>query len=164
MSNSVPSATYGNIVIRLRDEYTGGSAYGGVTFTAHAGKSISNTGFFGSGGAVFLSSKDSIIHEAPACVAAPLVTMVAKNAISLGIKGQGDLPIPVRLYAPQQLSITTKHLSVGDVMLLGEPEHGFISCKKLTLSKSTEEDPAHFEVVKSWVMNDDVEIEINSNY
>jgi len=29
----------------------------------------------------------------------------------------------------------------------------------LTLSKSTEEDPAHFEVVKSWVMNDDVEIE-----
>jgi hypothetical protein len=113
----------------------------------------------GSANVVFLSSKDSIIHEAPACVAAPLVTMVAKNVISLGIAGQGDQPIPVRLYAPQQLSITTKHLSVGDVMVLVEPQQGFISCKRLTLSKSTAEDPAHFEVVKSWVMNDDVEIE-----
>lgn len=154
---SAPS--YGDIVIKLRDEYSGGSMYGGDTFSAHVGQSISNNGFMGSANVVFLSSKDAIIHEAPACVAAPLVTMVAKNVISLGIAGQGDQPVPVRLYAPQQLSITTKHLSVGDVMMLVEPQHGFISCKKLTLSKSTEEDPAHFEVVKSWVMNDDVEIE-----
>lgn len=145
--------------MKLRDEYSRESMYGGCTFSAHAGRSISNNWFMGSANIVFLSSKDSIIHEAPACVAAPLVTMVAKNAISVGIAGQGDQPVPVRLYTPQQLSITTKHLSVGDVMMLVEPQHGFISCKKLTLSKSIEEDPPHFEVVKSWVMNDDVEID-----
>ncbi len=153
-------SSYGDFVIRLRDEYsTGGAVYGGTVCSVHGGNSISNSGFIGSANVVFLSSNNFIIHEAPACVAAPLVTMVAKNAISLGIAGQGDQPAPFRLYAPDQLSITTKHLSVGDVMMLVKPENGFISCKKLTLSKSTEEDPAHFEVVKSWVMNDDVEIE-----
>lgn len=153
------TSVHGDIVIRLKDEYSGGSMYGGHTLSAHAGRSILNNGFMGSSNIVFLSSKNSIIHEAPACIAAPLVTMVAKNVLSLGIAGQGNQPVPVRLYVPDQLSLTTKHLSIGDISMLVEPQHGFISCKKMTLSKSTEEDPTHFEVVKSWVINDDVEIE-----
>ena len=32
--------------------------------------------------------------------------------------------------------------------------------KHLTLSKTTDEDPDYFEVVKSWVMRDDTEIEV----
>lgn len=154
--SNVPS--YGDIVLALKKEYSGGGMYGDNMCAAHA-KSISNNGFIGSKTAVFLSSQDSITHETPACVAAPHVTMVAKNAISLGMAGQKDLPVPVRLYTPEQLCITTNHLSVGNIMILIEPKHGFISCQKLTLSKSTEEDPEYVEIVKSWVMNDNVEIE-----
>ena len=78
---------YGKIVKELKDQY-----FGGV---------------------VFLSSKDLMTHEAPACVAAPLVTMVANKAINLGVAGQGSQPVPVRLYVPEQLSITTTHLLLG---------------------------------------------------
>lgn len=154
--------SHADIVVKLRDEYSGGSMYGGQSFVAHAGQSIRNNGFMGSANVVSLTSLDSIVHEAPGCIAAPLVNMIAKNAISLGMAGKGDQPVPVRLYAPRQLSITTKHLSVGDLMILVEPEHGFVACKKLTLSKSTEEDPDYFEIVKSWAINDDMDVEVLS--
>lgn len=152
-------STQNDVVIRLRDEYLEGTMYGEKQLFLYAGNSINNNGFMGSANVAFFSSMNSIIHETPACIAAPLVNMIAKNAISLGMAGQGSQPIPVRLYAPKQLSITTKHLSVGDIMMIIEPKYGFISCRKLTLQKSTEEDPENFEIVKSWVIDDDVEIE-----
>jgi hypothetical protein len=151
--------TNDTIITKLRDEYSGGSMYGGQSLNIHAGTAVKNNGFMGSENIIFLSSKNSITHEAPACIAANLVTMVAKNTISMGLAGQGKESFPVRLCVPSQLSITTKHLSIGEVMLLVEPEHGFISCKKLTLLKPAENDPENFEVIKSWVMNDDAEIE-----
>jgi hypothetical protein len=143
----------------LRNEYSEGVCYAEHVLTAHADKSIINGGFMGAGNVVFLSSLDLITHEAPGCIAAPLVNMVAKNVIGLGMVGQGSQPIPVRLYAPELLSMTAKHLAIGEIRLLAEPKHGLVSCKKLTLSKSTEEDPDHFEIVKSWVISDDVEVE-----
>ena len=86
--------------------------------------------------------------------------MVAKNAIFLGMVGQGSQPFPVRLYTPKSISMTTQHLSVGDIQILVEPAFGgFIYCKKLTLLKSEEKEPDAFEIIKSWVMNDDAEIE-----
>ena len=146
------------VIDRLEGEYSKG-IYGGNCCNLFAGGSIIYNGFIGSHYVVFLTSMDSIIHEAPACIAARLVNMVAKESISLGIAGQGSQPVPVRLYAPEQVTITTKHLSIGDITLLTEPEHGFISCKRLTLSKAQEEDPDYFEIVKSWVIDDETEVE-----
>ncbi|MBN9377476.1 MAG: hypothetical protein BGO14_10305 [Chlamydiales bacterium 38-26] len=154
--------SHADIVVKLRDQYLGGTMYGSQTFVTHATQSIINRGFMGSANVAFLTSLDAIVHEAPGCIAAPLVNMIAKNSISLGMAGKRDQPVPVRLYAPTKLSITTKHLSVGDLMILVEPEHGFVACKKLTLSKSTEEDPDYFEIVKSWVINDDMDVEVIS--
>jgi hypothetical protein len=151
-----------SVVRQLRNDYTGGVSYGVQSLSAAAGGSIVNNGFMGSEAVVFLSANDSITMEAPGCVAAPLVTMVAKNAISLGMSGQGSQPVPVRLYAGNQLSITTDHLSIGDIALVTTPEHGMVFCRKLTLSTSQEHDPAYFEIVQSWLMstnNRDVEIE-----
>lgn len=151
-----------NILDKLKDEYSGGVMYGHESLVIHGAQCIGNNGLMGSLNVVSLSSLDAIIHEAPGCIAAPLVNMIAKNAISLGMTGQGDQPVPVRLYAPTQLSITTKHLSVGELMILVEPKYGLVACKKLTLSKSTEEDPYYFEIVKSWAINDDMEVEVIS--
>jgi len=147
------------IVDKLMKEYSGGVMHGKNSLNVFAGKSIVNKGFMGSANVVFLTSLDSISHEAPACIAAPLVNIVAKNVLSLGMAGQGSQPVPVRLYAPEQLTITVKHLSIGDLMLLVEPKHGIVSCKKLTLTKTKKEEPEYFEVIKSWVINDDTEIE-----
>lgn len=152
-------ATYGDIVTRLKGEYNGGIMYGIDALSLHSKDSISNSGFLGSSNVVFLNAQQSIIHEAPGCVAAPLVNMVAQNAIMLGVSGQGNQQVPVRLYAPNQLSITTNHLTIGDADLLVEPNHGFISCRKLTLIQFTEEAPPYFEILASYLMNDDVAIE-----
>lgn len=154
--------SHADTVVKLRDQYLGGTMYGSQSSVIHANQSIINRGFIGSANVVFLTSLDAIVHEAPGCIAAPLVNMIAKNSISLGMAGKRDQPGPVQLYAPTKLSITTKHLSVGDLMILVEPEHGFVACKKLTLSKSTEEDPDYFETVKSWAINDDMDVEVIS--
>ena len=52
-----------------------------------------------------------------------------------------------------------QRLTLGDIIFKG-PERALITCKKLTLSTSKAEAPDHFEVVKSWVVNDDAEMEI----
>jgi hypothetical protein len=152
-------ATYGDIVNKLKGEYSSGVQYATDALSWNAKGSILNGGFIGSSIVVFLSSDEAIIHEAPGCVAAPLVNMVALNAIMLGASGQGDQPVPVRLYAPEQLSITTNHLTVGAANLLIEPKFGYISCRKLTLIQFTEEAPPYFEILASYLMNDDVTIE-----
>ena len=129
--------------------------------SAHSVNPEEIVGFVGSKNALFLSSSDSLTFESPACIAAPLVTLVAENEIKLGVAGRGQKLPPVRLCASQQLLITTNHLSIGDVvMIIPESQRVFISCKKLTLSKSTKEDPPHFELIKSLIINDDVEVEI----
>jgi hypothetical protein len=159
---SVPSSTpsYKDIVLQLKSQYSGGNMYVGRFLLINAGESIVNSGFMGSETVVSLGSNDSIKSEAPACIAAPLVTMVAKNAIDLGVLGQRELRVPVRLYSPEQLIITTNHFSIGDLSFLVEPKKAYISCKKLTLIKSTDEEPSVFEKVKSFLMSDDCEIEV----
>lgn len=154
------SPTPSDIILRLRDEYSSGSIYGHSSLTANARQAIRNGGFMGSSSVVFLTSNDSIVHEAPACIAAPLVNMVAQNAISMGVAGQELNSVPVRLFVTSQLTITTKHLSIGDVMILTEPKTAMLSCSRLTLFKSTDEEPDYFEVVKSWSINDEMEIEV----
>ncbi|MFY7843439.1 MAG: hypothetical protein ACOVOR_05450 [Rhabdochlamydiaceae bacterium] len=154
--SSISSHT--DIITQLKNEYSAGSIYGGQSLSASA-HIFRNNGFVGSANVVFITCKDSIVHEAPACIAAPLVNMVAKNLITIGIESQKSQVAPVRFYTPSQLSITTKHLSFGSVDILVEPENAFIVCKKLTLPKHDKEESNDFELIKSWVMNEDCEIE-----
>lgn len=148
------------IVHQLSGQYTG-AMWGGEACTLYTAENLNNSGFIGSNTVVVITSLDSINHQAPACVAAPIVNMVAKNKINFGTKKESSSSIPVRLYSPIQLSITTKHLSIDDFTLVVEPNHAILSCKKLSLyKKPNEEDPSYFEVVKSWAINDEMEVEI----
>lgn len=148
------------MIARLRNDYPAGPTYGSTVLSIDTPDAVYNRDFMGSENLVFITCQDAIVHEAPACIAAPRVVMAAKNAIKLGMEGQGAHPFPVRLHVPQKLLLTAKQLCVGDLSLVVEPKRGFVSCQKLLLSKSTEEEPPHFEIVKSWVVNDDVEIAI----
>lgn len=145
-------------IMELSKDYSGG--YHHQHFSAHGGSHLTNDGFIGSDQAIFLSSDNEITHKSPACIAAPLVTMTARNVISLGTSRHTPRNLPVRLYVPDKLSITTKHLSIRDIEILQDPQHGFISCKTLTLFKSREDNPPHFEIVLSWVIRDDTNVEI----
>ncbi len=122
--------------------------------------SITIVGFKGSSTAIFLPAKDSItIHG---CLAAPYITMIAKNAINFGMNKDGTIQSsPARLCNEEgMLAITTQHFSVGNIELIEPPSIANLACKRLTLSKTktADEDPASFEIVKSWVMYDDTEV------
>lgn len=163
-SEAIPIYTK-DVVAHMKKQYIDGSLYNSERLTAKVKTPIVLNGFIGSDNALCLISDMMITAEATACIAAPLVTMKAKEAISLGMAGKGKHPLPVRLFAPEVLTIITKHLSIGEIILgherikIDPPIDGSVSCKKITLSKSTEEDPDYFEIVKSWVVDDDTEIE-----
>lgn len=144
---------YSETINKLMCEYQGGVQYGENSLKLQA-KTIFNNGFFGSAKIVYLDATDSITHQAPGCIAAPKIVMKARKLLQIGVHQEND---SVRIYAPKTLSIETSHLSVGKVRFIGEPEEAIISCSKLTLSKYTEEEPAYFEIVKSWI-NDEAEI------
>lgn len=150
----------------LKNEYLGQGPFGPPSrapdVLIESDKSLLCDGFIGSHMILLLSATDSIVLEAPAFIVAPTVNIVAKRALELGMKDRQSQPVPVQLYVPQILSITTKHLSVGEIKFLVEPENAFVSCEKLTLLKFTEEDPDYFEVVKSWSINDRMETEVLS--
>ncbi len=124
-------------------------------------QSIECTGFMGAGKGFILRSETSYSLEAPAFIAANILTILARNALNLGLKGRGDHLQPIQIYAPQLFNISAPHISIGDVHFLEQPLKGVLACEKLTLSKTTEEDPEHFEVVKSWLKNDTTEVEFS---
>ena len=147
----IPSSPHEIVIDRLQREYSGASMFRGRSIVALniLDKFVYN-GFLSSKSAVSITSRNEIVLEASACIAAPIVVMVAKNAISMGVSGQGLESSPVRVFAPNQLLIITKHLRMCDFALLTNPSIGFVFCRKLTLLKSTEEDPGYFEIVKSF--------------
>lgn len=149
--------SYRDAIIGLKNEYSGGVMYGEKSLNMNSVYGMNN-GFMGSANVVCLNSTNSI-HEAPACIAAPSVTMVANNVLSLGVEGRGDQSVPVRIYAPVELTIKAKHLLVRDVMMPVIPKKVSIICEQLTLLKSTEEEPPHFKIFKDGIVNKDAKIE-----
>jgi hypothetical protein len=145
---------------QLKEEYQDGVIYGDKSLLVHANGVLINAGFMGSSQLVSLSSRDRIALEAPGCVAAPLIDMIAKNVISFGQTGKQNHPFPVRIYAPLKLSVTAQHVVVGDLDLLVEPKYGLFTCKTLTFFQSTPETPDYIEIIKSWGLNDDMEVEV----
>jgi hypothetical protein len=114
-----------------------------------------NGTFLGAGSSVSIISTETMTHLAPACIAAPKVSLVAGNAIKFG--DRGDKPYPVRIYAPKQLSIITQNLSIGDLSIVVEPEDASVYCNRLTFGPSSTE--KLIEVVTSWT-KDGVDIEM----
>lgn len=147
-------------ILILRNQYPRERTYGQYDIDIHAGRSIINNSFIGALYVTNLTAMDSIVHEAPACIASQSVNMVAKNAIHLGTAGQGLRSVPARLFASQKLTITTSHLSIGELAILKEPKHALIFCSKLTFIKSSDEEPEYFETVRSWAINDAMETEV----
>lgn len=145
---------------QLKAQYPGGVTYGPKSLNYNRQSLLRNTGFFGSANIVWLTSDSAIEFEAPGCVAAPFVNMLAKKSVSLGMKGQGARPFPVRLYAPKSLSITTNNLRIGDLQILEEPKNASVFCRKLTLSRLTDENRDCIALVQSWIVPDDVELQI----
>lgn len=129
----------------------------GVRFVSE--ENIENRDFLGSCDSLYLISQHSIVIQAPGCIAAPLVTMVAKNAIRFGTENSNNLLPPVKFYVSDQLGITTRTLTIGDIQLIEEPADAFISCRRLKFLQYAEEEPWHVEVVKSWVISNDTEIQ-----
>jgi FG-GAP repeat len=154
---STQPISYTEIVLGLKRSYLGPARFleGHMSLPS---KSMKNNSFLGSSHVVFLSSQSSMEHDAPACIAAPLVNMVAKNAISIGAASKTPAD-KVVIYAPEQLSLTTNHLTIGNIAFLANPKAAFISCSKLTLIKFEGEDPDYFKVVKSWVIDNKAKVD-----
>lgn len=114
--------------------------------------------------ALTLNSDNKIVREAPSILAADTVTMVAKKAICLGAKGQKTEVSPFRLYAPTLVTIKTGHLKIGDLWMIVEPDKMDIACEKLTLLGCSEDDnPPHFDIIKKWVEDKDIEIQTRTS-
>lgn len=156
MSASIYKLPISNLRDEYRDTERKFAPYG---YASQAKNPIERNWFFGSFGSVHLNTKESITFESPACVAAPLVTMTATKAINLGVEGRKNQPVAVRLFAPVHLAISAMEVSIGDLQLLQVPDSVHLNCKKLTLTYSAPEEPVHFEIVKSWLINDDTKIE-----
>lgn len=158
-ASATPVSTYKDAILQLRGAFTGsGPCVEGHISVPSKSMKCSNY-FWGSPHAIFLSSQSTMEHVAPTCIASPLVTLVAKISINLGLgcKTPAD---KVVIFAPEQISISTEHLSIDNIQLVVKPKFGFISCSKLTLVKFSGEDPDYFEVVKSWLINKSTEVEV----
>jgi hypothetical protein len=107
--------------------------------------------FLGSYTSITLSSENFLLLDSPACIAAPIVNIIARNSISIGIPE--DNSTPVRLYVPLRLTLVTPNLSIGDCQLLQKPQQLIIKCDFLTVVTPKEENPMHLEIVQDHNMN-----------
>ncbi len=151
-----------NPIAQLMGEYSKEDvAYGKYLCARCVDDAFTNNGFMGSSMRLSLTAGNAITHKAPACLAAPRIQMMAQNIINLGEPEMQTTP--TRIYAPLKLTLEAKHVVIGNIRLVVEPKNGAIVCDKLTLSKSknSEEDPDHFEIVKSWIIEEyTTEVEI----
>ncbi|MBS0620325.1 MAG: hypothetical protein JSS61_02570 [Verrucomicrobia bacterium] len=107
----------------------------GKKFRLKASPTIRNHEFFGAANKISLHSEDSIVHEcvgpSAACIAAPVVEMVASRSIFLGYSEEGTSTLPVVLYAPSQLSLTAPEIVIGNALLIDSPIKVSLRCKTL---------------------------------
>ena len=85
---------------------------------------------------IFLSTKQYIEYTAPAYVLAPLVSMVARESICLGWRKVENSSGPVRIFAPDQISLSSRYIFIGAVAFLrgdlGEFRTNLRKRKKIT--------------------------------
>ncbi len=144
----------------LKSEYSGGTLDGGFSHIAFSFGRINNFGFMGAREFLLMTTPEPITHESPACIASPVVKMYTLGTITLGLTQQSLMSIPVRVFAPEELTFIARHICIGNIEFLIEPRTVSIACQKLSFIKTTEEEPPCFEIVKSWTMSEKTEIEI----
>ena len=149
------------VIAALRSQYSGGVLFGRSCLTSQVAQDLNSSGFMGSNMVVSLISGRDIVYTSPACVAAPLVHMVAKRSISIGIE-QPESSIPVRIYAPRQLSLAADTVSLGDLQFVTLPQGAAITCRRLILQTTKDEEPEYFELVKTWTP-ESTEIEVKKS-
>lgn len=150
-----------NLVINnLMQQYSGGVQFGREYVQLSVEESMHNTGFLGSLKIVEINSNNEIKMEAPACVAAPRVNMVALNRIELGLQGQNNQPVPIRFFIPEKFSLSAKEIVLGKVHFLCKPNTATISCEKLKLIIFGQEGQENIDTVKSWLTNQCTNLEI----
>lgn len=113
------------------------------------GQILENRGFIGAIKTLSLIGEQAIIHNSPACIAAQTVYMSSRNVISLGM----DSAAPVILYAPDTLSISTKHLFIENLQILGTPECAVVFCETLTVSNNQDA-----EIIRRWSNNKNMQV------
>lgn len=105
-----------------------------------------------------LSANDSMELMPQACIAAPVVHLVAKQSLEMGVARSSTNV--VRIFAPNFLSISTKHLTIGKVQFMTEPAIAAINCSRLTVMQyEGEENSALLEKLKSWMISDSTIVE-----
>lgn len=156
-----PVVDHPSTIDALFREYPGDALFTQSCLKINPSADVANRGFIGSHSVVQINTRGSIRLDAPGCLAAPVVTMASANTVSIGMDGQGKYSIQTRLYIPVALNILTNHLELGLFGFVegGVPSLGAISCQKLTF-KGYPKEPCDFEeIVKSWSVNDHMEIE-----
>lgn len=158
------SLSYTDSINNLRSDYRAENVqYRKKKLAIRSSETFHNEGFLGSRKKVSILSKQSIIFDAPAAIAAPCLEIAAKNAIYIGLPGKEASSCSVRIYAPKELCLVAEHVSIGAIKILKNPELGCVMCKKLTLQKSKEEETDTFEMIQSWLVeNQNTEVEIFS--
>lgn len=86
--------------------------------------------FLGSNASLNLGG-DAIVAFPGSLTAAPLITLIAKKTIELGVS-KIDLQKPARFYAPSELHIATNELTIGNIeFTVSPPADCTIFCNKL---------------------------------
>ena len=145
----------------IMNQYKGGVIFGEQINKMKLGTKYINHGFMGSYDRVFVQAGISIFCKSPGCFAAQEVELFSKQTIALGIE-KSDGPVPVRIYAPEKLIITTDHLRVGDLELLEKNvDTAIVACKKFTVYKQdpTDLDSDTIELLRSWLLFDSTDVQ-----
>jgi hypothetical protein len=148
-TTSIPSfpttSMYTPIILTLRAPYESEGSYyyqDDALIMAKEAEIETNT-FIGSSTSVSLHSfQSSILYDAPGCLAAPVVNLIAQKSIRLGSHERSPYSpyeSSLKLFATNILHIKTEHLIIGNMQLLAPPFAGVIICSKLTIINFSQE-------------------------
>lgn len=144
-------------IIRLYDAYNTPKIFHPNPIKGNV-ESMYVSSFLGSTTSLDVKATKCIKVGADGCIAAPRINLYARANIFWSVNPLDPSPA-VRLYAPEGLSITSNVICLGNFTILYEPENASILCNRLTLIQPVREEPEVFEIVKSWVEDDNTEVE-----
>ena len=143
------------VIAALNEQYVGGTYEPEGVVQSYKG-SATYTAFTGSNKFISILSTRSFRCESPACLAAPVVHIVAQDVLSLGLNEPEK--VAARFFAPRFLGLTAREIQVKHVNFVEKPNHGVVTCQKLVFEKNA--NASFCEIVASWTA-DDTEIVFN---
>ena len=146
-----------SIIDLLNQEYTSNQRFSQSKLKIECEKIIQD-GFCGSAEELILKVDDAIVVEAPGCLAAPKIRLIAKEKLSLGTAKRSRIAVPVRIFSPESFFITTRHLVVGEVLFLVNPAEVRIYCNKVTFIQHELQPYDCMDHFKKWFINPHVKV------